>query len=230
MTPGTQVILASAEHSLALGPLLPPSHARYLFIRGLPADAALSAGRRSSSGAWFVKDEEVQDLALSVGNAAKGDYPVDIYTLESGDAPQARRSLVLRVEAEQEQSYQPAPTMDWASALLEQMPSPSATVDPVVPADSMVLLKRATRLLAEGDIAGARLILAHLAERGQGDAAYELARTYDKGVLTTLGACGVNADQTIAHRWYEQASQQGNAKAAQRLNILASLSVSDPSD
>jgi len=49
-------------------------------------------------------------------------------------------------------------------------------------------------------------------------------------VLTALGARGVNADQTIAHRWYEQASQQGNAKAAQRLKILASLLVSDPSD
>jgi hypothetical protein len=146
-TPGAHVILASAGRPLALGPLLPPSHARYLFIRGLPAEAALSAGRRSSSGAWFVKDEEVQDLALSVGDAAKGDYPVDIYTLESGDAPQARRSLVLRVEAEQEQSYQPAPTMDWASALLDQMPSPRATVDPVVPADSTVLLKRAKSLL-----------------------------------------------------------------------------------
>jgi len=230
MTPGTQVILASTEHPLVLGPLLPPSHARYLFIRGLPAEAALSAGRRSSSGAWFVKDEEVQDLALSVGEAAKGDYPVDIYTLESGDAPQARRSLVLRVEAEQEQSYQPAPTMDWASALLEQMPNPGAAVDPVVPADSMVLLRRTKSILAEGDIAGARLILEHLAERGQGDAAYELARTYDKDVLTALGARGVNADQTIAHRWYEQASQQGNAKAAQRLKILASPSVSDPSD
>jgi hypothetical protein len=78
--------------------------------------------------------------------------------------------------------------MDWASALLEQMPNPGAAVDPVVPADSMVLLRRAKSILAEGDIAGARLILEHLAERGQGDAAYELARTYDKGVLTALGA------------------------------------------
>jgi hypothetical protein len=116
-SPGTQVILATAGRPLALGPLLPPSHARYLFIRGLPAEAELSAGRRSSSGAWFVKDENVKDLALSVGDAAKGDYPIDIYTLESGDAPQARRSLVLRVETEQ-QAYQPTASTDWACALL----------------------------------------------------------------------------------------------------------------
>lgn len=110
-SPGTQVILATAGRPLALGPLLPPSHARYLFIRGLPAEAELSAGRRSSGGAWFVKDENVKDLALSVGDAAKGDYPIDIYTLESGDAPQARRSLVLRVETEQ-QAYQPTASTD----------------------------------------------------------------------------------------------------------------------
>jgi hypothetical protein len=61
MSPGTQVILATAGRPLALGPLLPPSHARYLFIRGLPAETDLSAGRRSSSGAWFVKDGPAQE-------------------------------------------------------------------------------------------------------------------------------------------------------------------------
>ena len=229
MLPPAQVILATIGRPLALGPLLPPSHARYLFIRGLPAEAELSAGRRSRSGAWFVKDEELHDLALSVGEAAKGDYPIEVYTLESGDAPQARRSLVLRVEADQ-QSYEVGPTMSWASALLDLMPSPRATAEPVVPAESAVLLKRAKNLLEEGDIASARLLLLHLAERGEGDAAYELARTFDQEALTALGARGVGGDQASAHRWYEQASQQGNASATERLKILASLSGSGPSD
>jgi hypothetical protein len=74
--PSAQVILATSGRPLALRPLLPPSHARYLFIRGLPAEAQLSAGRRSGSGAWFVKDEELHDLALLVGEAAKGNYPI----------------------------------------------------------------------------------------------------------------------------------------------------------
>jgi hypothetical protein len=229
MLPPARVILATIGRPLALGPLLPPSHARYLFIRGLPAEAELLAGRRSRSGAWFVKDEKLHDLALSVGEAAKGDYPIEVYTLESGDAPQARRSLVLRVEADQ-QSYEVGPTMSWASALLDLMPSPRATAEPVVPAESAVLLKRAKNLLEEGDIAAARLILLHLAERGEGDAAYELARTFDQEALTALGARGVGGDQASAHRWYEQASQQGNASATERLKILASLSGSGPSD
>ena len=47
-----------------------------------------------------------------------------------------------------------AMSVDWASALLDLMPSPSAALDPVVPANSTVLLKRAKNLLEEGDIAG----------------------------------------------------------------------------
>ncbi len=75
-----------------------------------------------------------------------------------------------------------------------------------------------------------RLLLFHLAERGEGDAAYELARTFDAEMLKKLGASGVGSDPIAARSWYEQASQRGNAEAAERLKILASLSVSDPSD
>jgi TPR repeat protein len=85
-------------------------------------------------------------------------------------------------------------------------------------------MTRAMRLLGEGDIAGARLLFMHLAEQGEGEAAYELARTFDGEVLSELGARGVGADRTRAVGWYERASETGNAKAAERLKILASLS------
>src|SRR5215472_9538095 len=55
MSPGTQVILAP-DGRLLLAHSCCRAHALYLFIRGLPAETDLSAGRRSSSGAWFVKD------------------------------------------------------------------------------------------------------------------------------------------------------------------------------
>ena len=224
-----QVLLATSGRPLALAPLLPPSHARYLLLRGLPADAKLSAGRRSQSGTWFVKDEEVSDLTLSVGEATSGDYPLEIYLLDAGNAPQARRSLVLRVEPAA-RSYAVGPDMDWAAALLDVVLSPRAKEESVAPAEASVLLERARRLLGEGDIAAARLLLLHLAERGQGEAAYELARTFDQDMLTALGARGMDADPARAQGWYEQASQKGNVKAAERLKILASLSGSGPSD
>jgi TPR repeat protein len=84
-------------------------------------------------------------------------------------------------------------------------------------------MAEAMRLLGEGDIAAARLVFERLADQGEGDAAYELARTFDPEALTELGAKNVHADRKLAVTWYERASENGNVKAAERLKILASL-------
>jgi hypothetical protein len=225
-----QVILATRGRRLALSPLLDQRHARYVLIRGLPPEAELSAGDRTGSGSWMVKDEDAQDLSLAVGEAASGDYPIDIYLLGAGNAPQSRRTIILRVEPERPRVYSAGFSLSWANALLDASAKAPATAEPIAPAQSSVLLARAKALLAEGDIAGARLLLFHLAERGEGDAAYELALTFDADMLAKLGASGVESDPAIARGWYEQASLHGNAEAAERLKILASLPVSDPSD
>jgi hypothetical protein len=224
-----QTILAASGREIAFGALLPPSHARYLFIRGLPPEAKLSAGRDSGNGAWLVKAEYLQDLTLALGQTAAGDYPIEVYELESGDGPQARRNFVLRVEPPAA-AYASAAAPAWASALLDVVPSAHAAEEPTVPAESPVLRDRARQLLDIGDIAGARLLLLHLAERGDGEAAYDLARTFDRDALTELGARGLDGDLTQARDWYQRASQDGIAKATERLKILASLSGSGPSD
>lgn len=228
--PSGQVILASQGRKLALGPLLGQRHARYVLLRGLPAEAELSAGERIASGSWMIKDEDTPGLSLSVGEAASGDYPVEIYLLDAGSAPQARRTLVLRVAPSQPRVYQAGLALSWPSALLDAAAKAPATTENIAPADPALLRARARELLAEGDIAGARLLLLHLAERGAGDAAFELARTFDADALAKLGASGILSDPAAARSWYERASQDGSAEATARLKILASLSVSDPSD
>ncbi|MBC8012725.1 MAG: hypothetical protein H7X74_01355 [Methyloceanibacter sp.] len=225
-----QTILAASGRQIAFAPLLPPSHAGYLLIRGLPPEAALSAGRQSESEAWLVKGEHVHDLTLSIGEAAEGDYPIEVYVLQSGDGPQARRHLVLRIEAPARTYPVAGPDMGWASALFDVVTSAHVAEEPAVPAEAAVLRERAMRLLDEGDIAAARLLLLHLAERGEGEAAYDLARTFDREMLAALGAIGMDGDPTRARGWYERASQDGNVKAAERLKILASLSGTGPSD
>ena len=224
-----QTILAASGREIAFGPLLPPSHARYLLIRGLPPAAKLSAGRDSGSGSWLVKGEYLHDLTLALGDTAAGDYPLEVYVLESGDGPQGRRNLVLRVEPPAE-AYAAGADTDWASALLDVVPSAQAAEEPAVPPESPVLRDRARQLLDVGDIAGARLLLIHLAEHGDGEAAYDVARTFDREMLAALGARGLDGDPARARGWYERASQDGNAKATERLKILASLSATDPSD
>jgi hypothetical protein len=224
-----QTILAASGRDIAFGPLLPPSHARYLLIRGLPPASKLSAGRDSGSGSWLVKGEYLHDLTLTLDETAAGDYPIEVYELESGDGPQGRRNFVLRVEPPA-QAYAEGTDTDWASALLDVVPSAHAAEQPAVPAEPPVLRSRARQLLDVGDIAGARLLLLHLAEHGDGQAAYELARTFDRESLAELGARGLDGDSARARGWYERASQDGNAKATERLKILASLSGTGPSD
>ena len=228
--PSGQVILATSARPLALAPLLGQRHSRYVLLRGLPPEAELSAGHRTVSGSWMIKDEDTPNLTLTVGEAASGDYPVDVYLLDSADSPQSRRSLVLRIEPARPRVYTAGLSLSWASARLGAADKAPVTTENVAPPEPHLLLDRARRLLGEGDIAGARLLLFHLAELGEGDAAYELARTFDAHMLAKLGASGVDSDKATALGWYEQASRSGNADAARRLKILASLSVSDPSD
>jgi TPR repeat protein len=60
-----------------------------------------------------------------------------------------------------------------------------------------------------------------LAERGNANAAYELALTYDMEVLAKAGIGGVDGDADKARAWYEYAAREGHAGAADRLKMLA---------
>ena len=162
--PSGQVILATSARPLALAPLLGQRHSRYVLLRGLPPEAELSAGHRTVSGSWMIKDEDTPNLTLTVGEAASGDYPVDVYLLDSADLPQSRRSLVLRIEPARPRVYTAGLSLSWASARLGAADKAPVTTENVAPPEPHLLLDRARRLLGEGDIAGARLLLFHLAE------------------------------------------------------------------
>jgi hypothetical protein len=215
-----QLIMVQAGRPLMMAPLLSQRQARYVLFRGLPKDATLSAGQRNPSGAWLVKDKDVDRLTLSMPGTASGDHPVEVYALGASSAPQARQRLVFRVAA--------GPTSgvvaDASGTLLNMVVLGVVPEQPAAATVASPLMARAMRLLGEGDIAGARLLFMHLAERGESDAAYELARTFDGEVLSELGARGVGPDRTRAVGWYERASETGSAKAAERLKVLASLS------
>jgi hypothetical protein len=215
-----QLIMMQAGRPLELAPLLTQRQARYILVRGLPSEAKLSAGQRNPSGAWLVKERDADHLTLSIGGAASGDYPVEVYALGASSAPQARQRLVFRVAA--------GPTLASATGasgtLFNTALGTFARAQPNAAAETSPLMARAMRLLGEGDIAGARLLFMHLAEQGESEAAYELARTFDADVLTELGARGVGPDKTRAVGWYEWASETGSVKATERLKILASLS------
>jgi TPR repeat protein len=216
-----QLILMQAGRPLALAPLLSPGPARYVLLRGLPADAKLSAGQRNPTGAWLVKDKDLGQLTLSIDGAARGDYPVEIYALGAGSLPQGRQRFVFRVKGAPGKTA--ALEQNWAAPLRQMALTDQGQPQAAVTADPSPLMARAMRLLGEGDIAAARPLFQRLADQGESEAAYELARTFDAQALNELGARGIGADRTRALSWYERASETGSNKAAERLKILASL-------
>ncbi len=213
------MIRVTSNRPLALAPLLPLGSAGYLMLRGLPDEAVLSAGRRTGTGTWMVKAQDMTDLTLTVGNGAEGDYPLDVYLLASGSGPQARRRLVLRVDPAP-QAEAAGDGLSWPAAVAETPPA-EASPAPSPAIDANTLRERAQVLLGEGDFAAARRLLTSLAEDGHADAAYELALTYDREVLDHAGIHGVDTDAAIANAWYEYAAREGHAGAVQRLKMLA---------
>jgi hypothetical protein len=83
-----------------------------------------------------------------------------------------------------------------------------------------VLLKRGKDLIANGDIAAARLILKRAADANNAEAALALAATYDPFVLRELKVYGLPPDAAMARVWYEKATELGSPAAPRRLEML----------
>jgi hypothetical protein len=85
-----------------------------------------------------------------------------------------------------------------------------------------VLLKRGKDLIANGDLAAARLVLQRAADANDAEAALALGATHDPLVLRALKVYGFKADPVMARVWYEKASELGSAAAPRRLEMLTS--------
>src|SRR6266404_5315038 len=83
-----------------------------------------------------------------------------------------------------------------------------------------VLLDRGKHLIANGDLAAARLVLQRAADANDAEAALALAATYDPIVLRELKVYGFTADPAMARAWYQRARELGSAAALQRLEML----------
>ncbi|GLH80601.1 hypothetical protein SSBR45G_55100 [Bradyrhizobium sp. SSBR45G] len=78
------------------------------------------------------------------------------------------------------------------------------------------MLNRGRDLIDAGDVASARLILAHVAE-ADAEASLMLAGTYDAAILSNLKAVGVVPDPAKARAWYARAAELGSLEARRRL-------------
>jgi TPR repeat protein len=93
--------------------------------------------------------------------------------------------------------------------------APSKTLD----AEQLAaLMTRAKSLLALGDIAAARLLLARAEQ--DATAAFLLAETYDPAVLGVRDTRTITPNPVMARDWYRKAASFGSADAQQRLTQL----------
>ena len=100
-------------------------------------------------------------------------------------------------------------------------PEPTPAAQPLGREEIALLYRRGEELIAQGDIAAARLMFARAAEAGDARAALALGAAYDPDVLKRLGVFGVVADAALAREWYEKAVTFGSGEASKRIELLA---------
>ena len=79
------------------------------------------------------------------------------------------------------------------------------------------MLKRASTLLGQNDIAGARLIFQYLANHQSARGAFALAESYDAKKLAGRRVTGMTPDADMARTWYARAAELGSREAAAML-------------
>ena len=99
-------------------------------------------------------------------------------------------------------------------------PAPPSSVRALDHEEIAMLVKRSEELIAQGDIAAARLMLTRAAEAGEARAALILGTTYDARMLRKLGVLGVAPDAAQARAWYAKAAEYGSGEATRRLELV----------
>jgi TPR repeat protein len=139
-------------------------------------------------------------------------FPVDT---PSAAAP----STPLQVAPSQPAAQAPPPSVS-APPTTTAVPESRATVT-LAPDEIASMLKRGRELISAGDIPSGRLLLTHVAEAGNAEAAFLLAGTYDAALLAKLRVVGVQPDPAKAEAWYAKAAEEGSIEAKQHLRQSA---------
>lgn len=178
-------------------------------IASVPATAILAAAQANIENATHA-DVESAGMPTAPAVAAEPATPVALAPPPVAAIAPPAAADVTPPPAVTEVTPPPAP------------PSPPHATSSLARDEVAALMKRGRDLLAVGDIASARLILARLADNGEADASLLLAGTFDPVQLARLHVFGVVPDAEKARAWYAKAAEQGSPEAGRHLQQSAS--------
>lgn len=210
----------------------------FVRIRGLPAAVSLSEGHSIAPGAWAVPFAGLPTLRMTVpvGLAGRSEVIVALVTVEGTVLTEAKSTLVIETSlSASNEKIEPQPkavasigpsvstTRDKGATGSTARSTPSAPAAPARTEQQQRALRFITKgneLLAEGDIATARLYYQRGVDAGLHEGALAMAATFDPAELARLGALGIAGDTKAARHWYERARELGAPEAAERLRRL----------
>jgi hypothetical protein len=174
--------------------------AGFFVVRGTPTAPKVIAERRS---------EPVTDLPVPMMERFAAATPMAAPPAMAMPQPQAQAA---------EASAPPAVPTPPAPQALPAVSPPAPSLDRE---EIVALYKRGEQLIAQGDVAAARLMFGRAAGAGDARSALALGASYDPEMLKKLGVVGVAADAALAREWYSKASGFGSREAAQRIELMA---------
>ncbi len=175
--------------------LLPPGEYRgtlVLTLRGLPDGSVLSGARKLGADTWSLDASRELTLSVTVPASIQGPFELEIGLRRPDGALIASEITSLIAVPEGRVSHDPE--RDQMAALL--------------------LLESARSFQSAGDVRSARVLLQSAAQRGNAQAAFELAQSFDP---KDAGAAG---DAPRAIYWYIEAKRLGHEEAEARLGPL----------
>lgn len=167
-------------------------------IGGLATGAALSAGREVAPNTWQVSAAELPGVSVipPLGFVGSMDLTIELRLADNSVAD--RKGL----------------QVEWLSrGVAARLPVRQHDA-----AEIAQMVKKGAELMANGDVAAARLMYQRAAEAGEATAAFALGESYDPQVLAKGGIPG---DAGLAQTWYAKARDLGSAQAPERLERLA---------
>jgi hypothetical protein len=174
-----------------------------LALSGAPAGMTLIGANPISSDTWFLPPGSASRLEILLPEWSTSVFEV---------------TVVLR----RTNGLVAAQTKAWIA-----VPPPAGVASTAPPIDAAAskdqikdLLAKADRLIAKGDIVGARALYQRATELGSAQAALALGGTYDPNRLWSLGVLGLAGNRDRARQWYQRAGELGSAEAKARLTAL----------